>query len=100
MAPVGIVAMLAQTHGEYWLAGAVSATFALTNAFVSPQISRLVDRYGQSRIVMPATIVSVIAFVFLLIATNQGLGQLDPVRLGVLCRRHAQHSRDGAGKMD
>ncbi|KAB2670198.1 MFS family permease [Ochrobactrum sp. RC6B] len=72
MAPVGIVAMLAQTHGEYWLAGAVSATFALTNAFVSPQISRLVDRYGQSRIVMPATIVSVIAFVFLLIATNQG----------------------------
>ncbi|KAB2764381.1 MFS transporter [Brucella anthropi] len=72
MAPVGIVAMLAQTHGEYWLAGAVSATFALTNAFISPQISRLVDRYGQSRIVMPATIVSVIAFVFLLVATNQG----------------------------
>ncbi len=72
MAPVGIVAMLAQTHGEYWLAGAVSATFALTNAFIAPQISRLVDRYGQSRIVMPATVVSVIAFAFLLVATNQG----------------------------
>ena len=26
MAPIGIVAMLSQTHGEYWLAGAVSAT--------------------------------------------------------------------------
>ncbi len=25
MAPIGIVAMLSQTHGEYWLAGAVSA---------------------------------------------------------------------------
>jgi len=72
MAPVGIVAMLAQTHGEYWLAGAVSATFALTNAFISPQISRLVDRYGQSRIVMPATIVSVIAFALLIAATNLG----------------------------
>lgn len=72
MAPVGIVAMLAQTHGEYWLAGAVSATFALTNAFISPQISRLVDRYGQSRIVMPATIVSVIAFALLITATNLG----------------------------
>ena len=23
MAPIGIVAMLSQTHGEYWLAGAV-----------------------------------------------------------------------------
>ena len=50
MAPIGIVAMLSQTHGEYWLAGAVSATFALTNAFVAPQISRLVDRRGQSAI--------------------------------------------------
>ncbi len=71
MAPVGIVAMLAQTHGEYWLAGAVSATFALTNAFVAPQISRLVDRFGQSRIVMPTTVLSVVAFAFLIIATNQ-----------------------------
>lgn len=71
MAPVGIVAMLAQTHGTYWLAGAVSATFALTNAFAAPQISRLVDRFGQSRIIMPCTVVSVIAFIFLILATNQ-----------------------------
>jgi len=61
MAPIGIVAMLSQTHGEYWLAGAVSAAYALTNALLAPQISRLVDRLGQSRIVVPATIVSAIA---------------------------------------
>ncbi|MGV2051525.1 MFS transporter [Agrobacterium sp. 22-209-1] len=71
MAPIGIVAMLSQTHGEYWLAGAVSATFALTNAALSPQISRLVDRKGQSKVLIPATIVSVIAFAVLIIATNQ-----------------------------
>ncbi|RVT76243.1 MFS transporter [Agrobacterium sp. CNPSo 2736] len=71
MAPIGIVAMLSQTHGEYWLAGAVSATFALTNAALSPQISRLVDRKGQSKVLIPATIVSVIAFATLIIATNQ-----------------------------
>jgi MFS family permease len=71
MAPIGIVAMLSQTHGEYWLAGAVSATFALTNAALSPQISRLVDRRGQSSVLIPATIVSVIAFAALIIATNQ-----------------------------
>ncbi|EPR15624.1 MULTISPECIES: MFS transporter [Agrobacterium] len=71
MAPIGIVAMLSQTHGEYWLAGAVSATFALTNAALSPQISRLVDRKGQSKVLIPATIVSVIAFAALIIATNQ-----------------------------
>jgi MFS family permease len=72
MAPIGIVAMLSQTHGEYWLAGAVSATFALTNALVSPQISRMVDRFGQSAIVAPAAILSVAAFLALIAAANQG----------------------------
>jgi MFS family permease len=71
MAPIGIVAMLSQTHGEYWLAGAVSATFALTNAIIAPQISRLVDRFGQTRIVAPSTVISVIAFAALMAAANQ-----------------------------
>ena len=70
MAPIGIVAMLSQTHGEYWLAGAVSATYALTNALAAPQISRLVDRLGQSRVVVPTTIVSVIAFAVLIAAAR------------------------------
>lgn len=71
MAPIGIVAMLSQTHGEYWLAGAVSATYALANAFVAPQISRLVDRLGQARIVVPTTVISALAFVVLVAAANQ-----------------------------
>ncbi|RWN68319.1 MAG: MFS transporter [Mesorhizobium sp.] len=71
MAPIGIVAMLSQTHGEYWLAGAVSATYALANAFAAPQISRLVDRLGQARIVVPTTVISVLAFVVLIAAANQ-----------------------------
>ena len=70
MAPIGIVAMLSQARGEYWLAGAVSATFALTNAFAAPQISRWIDRLGQTTVATPTTIVSVIAFITLLIATH------------------------------
>ncbi|MDF2900146.1 MAG: transporter [Phenylobacterium sp.] len=72
MAPIGIVTMLAQTHGEYWLAGAVAATFTLTNAFVAPQVSRLVDRFGQSRLLVPTTALSVLAFVALILATRMG----------------------------
>ncbi|WP_426129778.1 MFS transporter [Pararhizobium sp. PWRC1-1] len=71
MAPIGIVAMLSQTRGEYWIAGAVSATFALTNALVAPQVSRLVDRFGQSAILVPSTIVSVVAFTLLILSANQ-----------------------------
>jgi len=71
MVPIGIVAMLSQTHGEYWLAGAVSATFALTNALVAPQVSRLVDRFGQSAVVIPTTLISIAAYVALIAAANQ-----------------------------
>ena len=71
MAPIGIVAMLSQTHGEFWLAGAVSATYALANALISPQISRIVDRVGQARVLIPTTIVTVLAFVALILAANQ-----------------------------
>lgn len=72
MAPIGIVAMLSQTHGEYWLAGAVAAVFALTNALVSPQISRLVDRFGQLAVVGPATAISAAAFLALAAAAHSG----------------------------
>ena len=61
MTTIGLVAMLSQTHGEYWLAGAVSATFALSNAFISPQVSRWVDQAGQSRVLAPTTIITVVA---------------------------------------
>ncbi|MCV0437167.1 MAG: MFS transporter [Hydrogenophaga sp.] len=72
MAPIGIVAMLSQALGEYWLAGAVSAMYALTNAFLSPQISRLVDRFGQTAVALPATAISAVSFLLLMLAVNQG----------------------------
>ncbi len=71
MAPIGIVAMLSQTHGEYWLAGAVSATFAFGNAIVAPQISRLVDRLGQAGVLVPATVISVVAFLVLIAGASR-----------------------------
>jgi len=70
MAPIGIVTMLSQAGGGYWLAGAVAAAFTLTNAFVAPQISRLVDRFGQSRLLTPTAAVSVLAFAALMFATR------------------------------
>jgi len=71
MMPIGIVTMLSQLRGEYWLAGAVAATFTLANAVLAPQISRLVDRLGQSRLLTPATAISVVAFVVMMLAANR-----------------------------
>lgn len=72
MVTLGIVTMLSQARGEYTLAGSVAATFALANALIAPQISRLVDRHGQRRVVVPAAILSIAALVALMLATRHG----------------------------
>jgi len=66
MIGIGIITMLSQLRGSYALAGAVSAAFVLTYALLSPQISRLVDRYGQRRVLPNAMVVSVIGIMLLL----------------------------------
>jgi MFS family permease len=71
MAPIGIVAMLSQTHRAYWLAGTVSAVYALANALISPQISRTVDRLGQTRVLLPTTAIAIAAFALLVLAVNR-----------------------------
>ncbi|MHC1546906.1 MFS transporter [Phyllobacterium sp. K27] len=70
MVTLGIVTMLSQTHGTYWLAGAVSATFALSNALIAPQISRLIDRFGQSRILPVFSLITVLALAGLMLSAH------------------------------
>jgi|SRR5471030_2465235 len=72
MTTIGIVAMLSQTYGEYWLAGAVSATFALANAFIAPQVSRWVDAKGQSAVLVPTVALAFLALVGLCAAAWLG----------------------------
>ena len=69
MTGIGLITLLAQVRGSYALAGAVAATFVLTYALLSPQVSRLVDRHGQRRVVPMATGVSVIGLLMLLAAS-------------------------------
>ncbi|MEN5282152.1 MFS transporter [Serratia marcescens] len=70
MTGIGIITMLSQVHGSYWLAGAVAATFAFSMALLAPQIARAADRYGQSRVLPYATGFSALALLLLLICTH------------------------------
>ena len=69
MIGIGIITMLSQLRGSYALAGAVSATFVLSYALLSPQVSRWVDQRGQSRVLPLATAISVLGLLLLLGAT-------------------------------
>ncbi|WP_274864958.1 MFS transporter [Serratia marcescens] len=70
MTGIGIITMLSQVRGSYWLAGAVAATFAFSMALLAPQIARAADRYGQSRVLPYATGLSALALLLLLICTH------------------------------
>lgn len=70
MTGIGIITLLAQLRGSYALAGTVAAAFVLTYALLSPQISRQVDRHGQSRVLPVATTVSVLGMALLLAAAS------------------------------
>ncbi|MFF4143804.1 MFS transporter [Streptomyces sp. NPDC001698] len=70
MMGIGVVTMISQLTGRYGLAGALSATIALAAAVLGPQISRLVDRHGQRRVLRPATLVALTASAVLLCAAH------------------------------
>ncbi len=70
MMGIGVVTMISQLTGRYGLAGALSATIALSAAVIGPQISRLVDQHGQRRVLRPATLVTLAAAAGLLLAAH------------------------------
>ncbi|MFJ5283839.1 MFS transporter [Pseudomonas sp. NPDC088429] len=68
MIGIGIITMLVQQTGVYWLAGAVAGTFTLANALLGPYISKLVDQRGQSRVLPVVTVFSIVMLLALIIA--------------------------------
>ena len=54
MIGLGIVLLVVAKTDSYGRAGALSAAFALVNAGAAPVIARLVDRFGQRRVLLRA----------------------------------------------
>ena len=52
MRALGCVLMVSELAGSYGLAGAVAAAMLLGEATAAPRLGRLVDRYGQRRILL------------------------------------------------
>ncbi|GAB3645326.1 MFS transporter [Streptomyces sparsus] len=70
MLGLGVVTMVSELTGAYALAGALAATVALSTAALGPQVSRLVDRYGQRRVLRPAALVAITAVTALVLSTQ------------------------------
>ncbi|MGW4563285.1 MFS transporter [Streptomyces sp. NPDC004561] len=72
MFSVSAVVMIAGSRGSYALAGAVTATGLAATAVAGPWIARLVDRHGQARVAVPATLVSALGSLALLLCVRYG----------------------------
>jgi MFS family permease len=66
MTGLGIVWLVHGSTGSYAVAGAVTGGFAVAEAIGGPQVARLIDRYGQSRM-LPVTLLLHASAVALLI---------------------------------
>ncbi|MEU9300465.1 MFS transporter [Streptomyces sp. NPDC048269] len=67
---ISAVMMIAGQRGSYALAGAVTATGLAATALVAPWTARLVDRHGQARIALPATLIAVLGSLSLIVCVR------------------------------
>lgn len=70
MFSVSAVVMIAGARGSYALAGAVTATGLAATALVAPWTARLVDRHGQARVAVPATLIAALGSLALLLCVR------------------------------
>ncbi|MFF4643707.1 MFS transporter [Streptomyces sp. NPDC001389] len=110
MFAISAVMMIAGQRGSYALAGAVTATGMAATAVVGPWTARLVDRYGQARIAVPATVIAVLGSLSLVLcvrteapawtlfasyaatATTPNIGGMSRARWTHLLPRSAHHT--------
>jgi MFS family permease len=71
MYPIGIVLILSARSGHYGFAGVLSGVYVVANGAGNPSLARISDRLGQSRVLVPATVVHVAATILLAICFTQ-----------------------------
>ena len=72
MTSLGIVWLVHARTGSYATAGLVTGGFAVAEAVAGPQLARLIDRFGQTRVLPPALLAHAVAVAALLALVAAG----------------------------
>lgn len=75
MMGLGIVLLVQAGSGSYGLAGAVSAAYVVANAALSIVQGRLLDTFGQARVLLPAAALHSTSAALLIVSVEAGWGQ-------------------------
>ncbi|WP_143145080.1 MFS transporter [Streptomyces humi] len=84
MAGLGAVVMITGLDGSYTVAGAVAGMISFSQGLLAPQVSRLADRFGQTRVVAPQAVVNVAALCGLVFAAYRHAGPGVLIGFGAL----------------
>lgn len=72
MIPLGVLVLVQQERQTYAVAGLVSGAYAVAAAAGTPLWGRLMDRFGQVRVLLPTTVISAGLLAGLTLATTGG----------------------------
>jgi len=73
MAPLALLLLTQQETGSYHRAGLVCGAYAIAVAVAAPVLGRMVDRYGQSRVLLPAGVTHAAAMVGAAVSASAGV---------------------------
>jgi MFS family permease len=110
MLGIGIIVLIKTLTGSYAMAGAVSATVNISFATAGPLSARLVDRFGQARIIVPLVLTHGAALTGMMLCVEFGAPQwtlfatgiavgATAVSLGSLVRARWSHLLTGSAKL-
>jgi MFS family permease len=83
MAGLAIVLLVRDAAGSFALAGLTTGSFALACGIASPLIGRVVDRSGQTRVLLACAVVCAGAFSSLALVAGHGPSALLPALAGI-----------------
>ena len=72
MLGIGVILLIQNLTGSYALAGAVAATFNVSFAVAGPVSARLVDRFGQARVIVPLVLMHGAALTAMMLCARFG----------------------------
>jgi Major Facilitator Superfamily len=82
--PLSTTLVIRETGGSFALAGAVLGAFSIAAAISLPMQGRIIDRIGQTRVIVTATAVNAAGFVALILLAHDRAGAAVLVAAGTL----------------
>ncbi|GGL26866.1 MFS transporter [Planomonospora parontospora] len=110
MLGLGIIVLVETLTGSYGMAGAVAATVSVSYAVAAPFSGRLVDKFGQARVIVPLTFAHGSALIALMLCAQAGapawtlfasglVAGATAVSLGALVRARWAHVLSGSDRL-